>query len=80
MNDGIDEGDVFGWQHEPYFEPEDTGYGRCPDCGSYLYNSGPVSEGDGDIGDELMCPLCQEPQGWFNRHWYDEDGNEVGEP
>jgi len=65
---------------EPYFQDEDQGYGTCPECGSYLYNSGAVSEGDGDLGDELVCPLCQEQRGWFNRHWYDEDGNEIPEP
>jgi hypothetical protein len=65
---------------EPYYQREDLGYGTCPECGSYLYNGGAVSEGDGDIGDELICPLCQEQRGWHNRHWYDDDGNEIPEP
>lgn len=69
-----------GWLSEPYQPEEDQGYGTCPECGTYLINGGAASEGDGDIGDELICPLCQEARGWFNRRWYDEDGKWIPEP
>jgi len=80
MSDFDDSYDVMDDDGEPFMITEDTGYGTCPECGSYLYNGGAASEGDGDIGDELICPLCQEQRGWDNRHWYDDDGIEIPEP
>ena len=59
---------------EPYSQ-EDIGYGTCPECGSGLYNGGAVSDGDGDLYDELICPLCQEPRGKANQVWIDDEGN-----
>lgn len=61
---------------EPYYEHEDTGWGTCPDCGAYLENWGAVSDGDGDIYDELGCPNCQEAVGQHNLHYYDDHFNE----
>lgn len=68
--------DLFGEMQEPYFIEEDTGYGQCPECGSYLYNGGACSDGDGDLYDELICPLCQEQRGRANERWFDEDGDD----
>lgn len=65
---------------EPYIEEEDLGWGTCPECGSYLYNGGACSDGDGDLYDELICPLCQEQRGRANERWFDEEGNEIPEP
>lgn len=62
---------------EPYIEEEDLGWGTCPECGSYLYNGGACSDGDGDLYDELICPLCQEQRGHANERWFDEEGNEI---
>jgi len=67
--------DFYGEMQEPYMIEEDTGYGTCPECGSYLYNGGAVSDGDGDLYDELICPLCQEQRGRANEHWFDDEGN-----
>lgn len=59
---------------EPYYLDEDQGYGTCPECGSALENSGAVSDGDGDLYDSLVCPLCQEERGRANERWFGLDG------
>lgn len=64
----------YGDPREPYFLEEDQGYGQCPECSSFLVNSGAVSDGDGDLYDELNCPLCQEQRGKHNLMWIDDDG------
>lgn len=64
----------YGDPYEPYTIEEDQGWGQCPECNSYLYNAGAVSDGDGDLYDELMCPLCQEPRGRANEKWFGLDG------
>lgn len=60
---------------EPYFLEDDQGYGSCPECGSALENWGAVSNGDGDLYDEIGCPLCQEARGRANESWFDGAGN-----
>lgn len=60
---------------EPYNLEEDQGYGTCPECNSYLENWGACSDGDGDLYDELGCPLCQEPRGRANERWFDAEGD-----
>lgn len=34
--------------------------GLCPDCGTPLENWGAASDGNGDIYDEIGCPLCED--------------------
>ena len=79
MNDQTDHendyDDYYGDPHEPYYLEEDQGWGLCPECGSGLVNSGAVSDGDGDLYDELNCPLCQEQRGKANQLWFDNSGN-----
>lgn len=36
----------------------------CPNCGESLANHGAQSHGDGDIFDELYCPLCGPVYHW----------------
>lgn len=59
---------------EPYYLEEDTGWGQCPECNSFLENNGAESDGDGSIFDALYCPLCQERRGKANETWYDDNG------
>jgi len=66
--------DLWDEMNEPYFLKEDHGYGTCPECGSYLYNAGAASDGDGDLYDELFCPLCQEPRGKAHEKWIADNG------
>ena len=71
--DGPEDDDYYPDANEPYFLSEDQGYGTCPECGSALENWGAVSQGDGDLYDELGCPNCQEPMGKANLIWLDAD-------
>lgn len=65
--------DYYPEENEPYFLRDDTGLGTCPECGSYLENWGAVSQGDGDMYDELGCPNCQEPRAKANEIWFVDD-------
>lgn len=58
--------DYYPDEQDPYFLKEDTGFGTCPVCGSYLEMWGAVSQGDGDMCDELGCPSCQEARDYIN--------------
>lgn len=60
---------------EPHFLREDQGYGKCPECGSFLVNEGAQSDGDGDLYDALYCPNCQELMGKANERWINCVGN-----
>lgn len=42
------------------YDESGNGYGLCPSCGTPLENWGAASQGDGDIFDEIGCPLCEE--------------------
>ncbi|NOG65669.1 MAG: hypothetical protein HND46_19810 [Chloroflexi bacterium] len=33
-----------------------------------------MSDGDGDLYDSLICPLCQEERGRANEKWFGLDG------
>lgn len=63
----------YGDPHEPYSLDDDT-WGTCPECGSGLVNEGAMSDGDGDLYDSLICPLCQEERGRANEKWFGLDG------
>jgi hypothetical protein len=41
-------------------EHRDQGYGFCPDCGTPLESWGAASHEDGDIFDDIGCPVCGE--------------------
>lgn len=68
------------YDDEPYSLDDDT-WGTCHECGSGLENWGAVSDGDGDLYDELGCPLCQEPRGRANEIYLGDvyDGDEDDE-
>lgn len=63
----------YGDPYEPYTIDDDT-WGTCPECGSGLVNEGAMSDGDGDLYDSLVCPLCQEERGRGNECWVGSDG------
>ena len=64
------------YENEPYFCHVDHGLGMCSECGSFLENWGAVSQGDGDLYDEIGCPNCQEARGKANEIWLSDNDDD----